>query len=77
VLGRLQVSVVAAGEVPAPITLRDDDSLATALVSAGAHAGTPDRGTWRRRVVAAAAPFRQADGSYRFENRLTYRVFVG
>lgn len=75
-LERLQVTVVAAGEVPCAISLGDGEALATALVSAGARA-EPDHGeAWRTRVAAAAAPFRQEDGSYRFENHLVYRVFA-
>jgi SAM-dependent methyltransferase len=68
-LERLQVDVVAAGVVPAPITLRDDGALTAALAAAGARAEPA-------RVVDVASPYRQGDGSYRFDNRLVYRVFV-
>src|SRR3954451_22068823 len=71
-VARLRLETVAAGDVPAPITLSDDNALAGALASAGAIAGSAEDRS--RRAIAAAAPFRMPDGSYRFENRLSYRI---
>jgi SAM-dependent methyltransferase len=75
-LARLGVEVLAAGEVPAAIVLPGDEALAAALASAGAGRDDEDDARWHARVMASAAPFRQADGSHRFENRLIYRVFA-
>jgi SAM-dependent methyltransferase len=66
----LRLDVVATGEVPAPIELAGDAALAASLVRAGAAAGPGAGG--ERELVAAAAPYRRADGSYRFENRMCY-----
>jgi SAM-dependent methyltransferase len=65
---RLGLDVVDAGEAPAVMALPDEQALAAALTSAGARFGSPAH------VAAAAAPYRQADGSYRFENRLRYQI---
>lgn len=75
-LGRLGVRIVVSDEVRAPIAFEGDEALATALASAGARAESEDASAWRARVSSTAAPFRQADGSYQFENRLVYRVFA-
>jgi SAM-dependent methyltransferase len=55
----------ASGEVPVAVELRDDRALEAALAAAGAD---------RPGLVAAAAPYRRPDGSYRFGNRFRYRV---
>ena len=75
-LARSGVRVVARGDVPAAIVLIDDGALLGALESAGARADGQADAAWRGRVLAAAAPHRQGDGRYRFENRLTYRIFT-
>jgi cyclopropane fatty-acyl-phospholipid synthase-like methyltransferase len=75
-LARLGVRIVDSDEVRAPIAFDDDGALVTALVSAGARSESEDSSTWRARVAATAAPFRQADGSYQFDNRLMYRIFA-
>jgi hypothetical protein len=61
---------VATGAVPAPIELADGAALTASLVRAGA-AGAPGT-SGEREIEAAAAPYRRADGSYRFENRMRY-----
>ena len=67
-----RVEVLASGDVPAPIEMADDAALSTALARAridvdGGAVGAPS-------VAAAAAPYRRADGSYRFANRLRFWV---
>jgi SAM-dependent methyltransferase len=65
------------GEVDVPYEVPDQATLERALrVDSGMlgaidHAGEE---AVRRVVVEAAAPFRRADGSYRFENRFRYLV---
>ena len=61
--------VSAAGELPTAMMLPSADSLATAVLSAGARTG-------RQELEAAAAPYRRPDGSYRFEGRLKYRILA-
>lgn len=70
----LQLTVVASGEIPAVMPLPGDEALAAALVAAGALVGGDGPAAWRRRVAAAASAYRRPDGSYRFENRLKYRI---
>ena len=65
---RLGLDIVDAGGAPAVMALADAQALAAALTSAGARLGSPAQ------LAAAAAPYRQADGSYRFENRLRYQI---
>jgi SAM-dependent methyltransferase len=60
-----RLKVVAAGEVPAPIEIADDQALEVSLSSAGVSSVGITRG---------AAPYRQADGTYRFENRQRYWI---
>ena len=60
--------VVATGEVPAPIEIADDAALEVSL----SRAGVGSVGATRE-----AAPYRQADGSYRFENRQRYWILGG
>jgi SAM-dependent methyltransferase len=59
------LAVIATGDVAAPIEMADDNALAASLQSAGVASATTS-------VAAAAARWRRADGSYRFENRLRY-----
>jgi SAM-dependent methyltransferase len=71
---RVGADVVAEGAVPAPIAFSGVDALRSALEAAGAHAGgQEDDADWHARVIAAAAPYREA-GGYRFDNQLVYRV---
>ena len=63
------LEVVLTGDVAAPIEMTGDAALEQSLSRAGiepAHAAAS--------ITAAAAPYRRADGGYRFDNRLTYRV---
>jgi SAM-dependent methyltransferase len=63
-----RLPVVATGEVEAPIEIADEAALEVSLARAGvACAGT----------IAEAAPYRQADGTYRFENRQRYWILLG
>ena len=73
-LERLERPALASGELPSFMTLPSDQALAGALASAGAMDDRDVDGAWCRRIRAAAAPYRQPDGSYRFENRLKYRI---
>ncbi|HTR71221.1 MAG TPA: class I SAM-dependent methyltransferase [Mycobacteriales bacterium] len=63
------LDVVLTGDVAAPIEMTGDEALAESLSRAGiepAHAAAA--------ITAAAAPYRRADGGYRFDNRLTFWV---
>jgi SAM-dependent methyltransferase len=65
------------GEVDVPFEARDRPALERALLAPGAvaaavaHSGEE---AVRAALVEAAAPFRRADGSYRFENRFDYVI---
>jgi SAM-dependent methyltransferase len=61
---RLEVLVTA--DVAAPIEMAGDAALETSLSRAGIGAAAS--------VTAAAAPYRLADGGYRFENRLRFWI---
>ena len=64
-----------AGEVDVPYQVPDQATLERAfLVDAGLLGASERVETARRTIVDAAAPFRRADGSYRFENRVLYLV---
>jgi SAM-dependent methyltransferase len=67
--------LLATGDVPAPIQMADGGSLEAALSRAGIEAD-PVAATGETDVAAAAAPYRQADGSYRFGNRLRYWILA-
>jgi SAM-dependent methyltransferase len=74
-----RLELLVTGEVPTPIEMADDDALAQSLSRAGIVpelGGVPELGTAAATdsVTSAAAPYRQADGTYRFDNRLTYWV---
>ena len=58
-------------EVPDQATLERAFLVDAGLFGAGEHAGVAAA---RRTIVDAAARFRRADGSYRFENRFLYLV---
>jgi SAM-dependent methyltransferase len=63
------LDVAGTGEIAAPIEMAGDAALEASLSRAGieaTHAASA--------VIAAAAPYRRADGGYRFENRLRYWV---
>lgn len=60
-----RLKVVASGEVPAPIEIADDSALKVSLSRAGVNSAS---------TAPAAAPYRRADGSYRFENRQRYWI---
>jgi SAM-dependent methyltransferase len=67
------LQVIATGRVPAPIEMADEHALEASL--ARAHIDVEAGGFGREASVsAAAAPYRRADGSYRFENRLRFWV---
>jgi SAM-dependent methyltransferase len=69
------VTIVATGHVPASIEMAD----AYALEASLAHAGiVADRvaATAETGITLAAAPYRQADGTYRFANRLRYWILA-
>ena len=60
-----RLEVLMTGEVSAPIEMADDAALEVSLARAGVTStSTPQ----------AAAPYRQPDGRYRFENRLRYWI---
>jgi SAM-dependent methyltransferase len=66
------------GEVDVPWSPPDLDTLQRALLSAGGgvlatveHVG---ENTVRQVIAEAAAPYRRADGSYRFENKFRYLI---
>jgi SAM-dependent methyltransferase len=67
------LDVLVTGDVPAAIEMADDTALEASLARAGV---VPEIGasTQAQSLVAAAAPYRQADGSYRFDNRLRFSV---
>ena len=65
--------VLVRGDVPAPIEMADDAALAASLSRAGIMAD-PRAGAAGRSLSAAAAPYRRADGTYRFDNRLRFWV---
>ena len=70
-----RVKVLATGDVPAPIEMADADALEASLAQAGIVAD-PVAATAETDVTAAAAPYRQADGAYRFANRLRYWILA-
>lgn len=74
-----RLELLVTGEVPVPIEMADDIALAKSLSRAGIVPeldGVPELGAVAatESVASAAAPYRQADGTYRFDNRLTYWV---
>ena len=60
-----RLRVLATGDVPAPIQIADDAALELSLSRAGVSSASTSR---------AAAPYSQADGTYRFENRQRYWI---
>jgi SAM-dependent methyltransferase len=68
-----RLEVLVTGDVPAPIEMAGDAALEESLSCAGI-AADPVAVPSAASVAAAAAPFRRADGTYRFENRLRFWV---
>jgi SAM-dependent methyltransferase len=64
-----RLKVLATGDVEALIEMADADALEASLSRAGIVAD-PVAATGETDIAAAAAPYRQADGAYRFGNRL-------
>lgn len=67
------LELLVTGDVPAAIEMSDGDALELSLSRAGI---VPEVGvsTEAGSVIAAAAPYRQADGSYRFDNHLRFWI---
>ena len=67
------LELLVTGDVPAAIEMSDDAALELSLSRAGI---VPEVGvsTQAGSVIAAAAPYRQADGSYRFDNHLRFSI---
>jgi SAM-dependent methyltransferase len=61
--------LLATGDLPAPIEMAGDTALESSLARAGVAAGS--------RAIAAAARWRQDDGTYRFDNRQRYWILGG
>ena len=71
-LARARLDVAFTGTIPVTIEIADDEALAAALASADAFTAA----TGAPHLVDVASPYRQADGSYRFSNRLMYRIAI-
>ena len=67
------LELLVTGDVPAAIEMSDDAALELSLSRAGI---VPEVGVSAQvgSVIAAAAPYRQADGSYRFDNHLRFSI---
>ena len=67
------LKLLVTGDVPAAIEMSDDAALELSLSRAGI---VPEVGVSAQAgsVIAAAAPYRQADGSYRFDNHLRFSI---
>lgn len=67
------LELLVTGDVPAAIEMSDDAALELSLSRAGI---VPEVGVSAQAgsVIAAAAPYRQADGSYRFNNHLRFSI---
>jgi SAM-dependent methyltransferase len=65
-----RLDALTTGDVSAPIEMADDEALESSLAQAGI---VLDPGV-STSVTAAAAPYREDDGGYRFDNRLRYWV---
>jgi SAM-dependent methyltransferase len=61
-----RLEILVTDDVAAPIEMAGDAALETSLSRAGIDAAAS--------VTAAAAPYRRADGGYRFENRLRFWI---
>jgi len=67
------LELLATGDVLAAIEMADEAALEQSLSRAGI-VPEPGVSTEAASVIAAAAPYRQADGSYRFDNYLRFWV---
>jgi SAM-dependent methyltransferase len=67
-----RLEVLATAHLAAPIEIADDASLSESLARAGIDAAPTVTS-----LTAAAARYRRADGTYRFENRLRYWILRG
>jgi len=67
------LELLVTGDVPAAIEVSDDAALELSLSRAGI---VPEVGVYTEAgsVIAAAAPYRQTDGSYRFDNHLRFWI---
>jgi SAM-dependent methyltransferase len=67
------LELLVTGDVPAAIEMSNDAALERSLSRAGI---VPEVGVSAQAgsVIAAAAPYRQADGSYRFDNHLRFSI---
>lgn len=72
----LASAVVAAGQVPATIAFASQQALCAAVAAADEASWTDDPAGSQERLLAAAAPYRRADGGYAFRNELAYRILV-
>ena len=72
-IAETHLELLVTGDVPACIEMAGDAALEESLCRAGI---VPDLGvsTEAESVIAAAAPYRQSDGSYRFNNHLRFWV---
>jgi len=70
-----RLEVLLTGDVPAAIDMADYEALTASLSRAGI-AVDPITAPVPTSIAEAAARYRQPDGAYRFENRLTYWVLV-
>ena len=68
-----QLDVLDSADLPAPIDFPGRDELDAALKRAGIEPD-PRMAPAQMDIGAAAAPYRRADGTYRFENRLRYWI---
>jgi hypothetical protein len=71
---------VLSDEVDIPFEAGDDELLGRALLAPGAVVAAVERcgeGVVLQAILAAAVPFRRADGSYRIDNRFRYVVCRG
>ena len=73
VMRAASLEVLVTGDVPAAIEMADDSALEESLSRAGIVPEVGDS-TEAQSLVAAAAPYRQVDGSYRFDNHLSFWV---
>jgi SAM-dependent methyltransferase len=73
VIRAANLEVLVTGDVPAAIEMADDGALEESLSRAGIVPEI-DASTEAQSLIAAAAPYRQADGSYRFDNHLSFWV---
>jgi SAM-dependent methyltransferase len=68
------LEVLVTRDVPAPIEMADGTALEASLSRAGIIVADRGADGAATSTTAAAAPYRRADGSYRFHNRLRYWV---